>query len=110
MNGENADQFWSRYKDLVPKDFSVIQKIGIPNSTLSTWKKKGIFPRADVACQIAHSINTTVEYLVTGNSSTSFVCSSNDRETIMILDRLSNEGKDIIKSIMLSLINKYPHD
>jgi len=63
---KDAGLFWARYKKLVIKDLSVVMKTGIRFSTLSTWKSKKTYPRADDACKIAKTLNTTVEYLVTG--------------------------------------------
>jgi hypothetical protein len=74
MKKNKAEQFWLRYGKLVAKDLPVILKTRIPSSTLSTWKKKNIYPRADEAFKIASAIGTTVEYLVSGRN-VAAVCS-----------------------------------
>jgi hypothetical protein len=43
---EEADRFWERYKNLTADDAGVIQKTGVKQSTLSTWKTKRRFPGA----------------------------------------------------------------
>ena len=66
MGELDATQFWHRYKELADKDLPIILRTGISQPTLSSWKSRGIFPRADQAYLIAEAIGTTVEYLVTG--------------------------------------------
>ena len=70
MLPKDASQFWMRYEEIASKDFHVVLKTGIRQSTLSTWKKKKIFPRADEACLLAKAVNTSVEYLVNGQDET----------------------------------------
>ena len=62
----DAKNFWLRFDELVSKDFPVLLKTGIAQSTLSTWRAKKAFPRADEAYLIAQALNVTVEYLITG--------------------------------------------
>lgn len=38
----------------------------IPKNSLSNWSKRNTIPGADIAIRIAKYLNTTVEYLVTG--------------------------------------------
>lgn len=54
-------------KSVSKKEFS--EKVGITTQALYDWKKRNTVPSADIACKIADFLNTTVEYLVTGNSS-----------------------------------------
>lgn len=42
------------------------EKTGIPISTINTWFKTNRVPRVDHAYAIARALNTTVEYLLTG--------------------------------------------
>ena len=69
MRKKNAVNFWKRYAELTEKDLPITIVTGIPQSTLSTWKNKNIFPRVDEAFKIAQVLKTTVEYLVSGNKS-----------------------------------------
>ena len=62
----DAKQFWLRYDELAPRDFPVLLKTGIAQSTLSTWRTKSAFPRADEAYMIANALNVSLEYLITG--------------------------------------------
>jgi len=72
---KDAGLFWARYKKLSKKDLPVVAATGIRSSTLSTWKSKKKYPRADDACKIAKTLNTTVEYLVTGEETADTICS-----------------------------------
>ena len=101
MEMENASQFWLRYKKLANKDLPVVLQTNISHSTLSTWRRKNIFPRADEAYEIAKAINTTVEYLLTGQDDST--CSANAMEIAKIADKLSTDGMRILKLIAKSL-------
>jgi|TergutMp193P3_1026864.scaffolds.fasta_scaffold153116_1 transcriptional regulator with XRE-family HTH domain len=117
MKVNDAGQFWLRYKKLVSKDLSVTLKTGIKQSTLSTWKTKKLFPRADLACLIARSLGTSVEYLVTGkdgkltdeNLTNEFHSS---HELISNINRLNDENLKSLKSLvsLIEQIRKSPDD
>ena len=67
----NASMFWQRYREHIDKDFSVVLKTGIPVTTISTWKKRKAFPKADKAYKIATALGVTLEYLLTGKEENS---------------------------------------
>jgi len=71
---KDAGLFWARYKKLSKKDLLIVAATGIPSSTLSTWKSKRKYPRADEAYKIAKTLNTTVEYLITGEEPANTMC------------------------------------
>lgn len=69
---EDATTFWLRFKSLL-KDYQLTQKefcniTAIPLRTLQDWIALNRFPKADQAVLIAGALETTVEYLVTGNA------------------------------------------
>lgn len=43
--------------------------VGCRRQTISDWKKNGSFPTSDIAVKIAKILNTSVEYLITGEES-----------------------------------------
>jgi transcriptional regulator with XRE-family HTH domain len=104
----NASQFWERYKMLVKKDFRIVLKTKIQQSTLSTWKSKNTFPRADEAYEIAKAIGTTVEYLVSGQDTIYPTCSPEAFQIAVIADQLNPEGMDVLKDVIDSLKLKHP--
>jgi transcriptional regulator with XRE-family HTH domain len=104
----SAIEFWARYKDLTEKDLPVILKTNIGQSTISTWKTKGVFPRADKAVKIADTLGTSVEYLVTGRDKAYPDRSSEAQEIGVVVDRLSAEGKRIVLSVVKGLETQYP--
>jgi hypothetical protein len=71
MAAKDAGAFWTRYKRLAKKDLPILVKTGIRQPTLSSWRTKKIFPRANEAVAIAAALNTTVEFLVNGNATVS---------------------------------------
>ena len=66
--------FWRNVKDkleyemITQKDLA--EKIKISYNTLQSWITKDRLPDAEQAVKIAEYLNTTVEYLVTGNQKT----------------------------------------
>lgn len=48
---------------------ALADSLGIRRANFADWKKNGNLPSADVAVKIAQSLGTTVEYLVTGETS-----------------------------------------
>jgi hypothetical protein len=63
--------FYDRIKDMVKKNTPMtleafIQSLGINYGTYQTQRKAHNLPRADEALKIAQSLNTSVEYLVSG--------------------------------------------
>lgn len=112
MKVNDAGQFWLRYKKLVSKDLSVTLKTGIKQSTLSTWKTKKLFPRADLACLIARSLGTSVEYLVTGKDGKLTDEFHSSHELISNINRLNDENLKSLKSLvsLIEQIRKSPDD
>jgi len=104
----DATQFWVRYKKLASKDFFVVLKAKISQSTLSSWKTRKLFPRADVACSIAKALNTTVEYLVNGMDKTILHFSAKALEIASMVDSLSEDGYKILLSVSKSLVISNP--
>jgi transcriptional regulator with XRE-family HTH domain len=102
-DNKNAKLFWQRYEQLAEKDFSVIINIGLPQSTLSTWKKRGVFPRVDIAYKIAYMLNTSVEYLLTGNNKPQPDYSPDTLEIALMFEELNVEELNAMKSILQSL-------
>jgi transcriptional regulator with XRE-family HTH domain len=107
MEIKDARQFWERYKKLIKKDLPIILNTGIKQSTLSSWRMKNIFPRADDAYLIATAVNTTVEYLVTGQDKNNTACSVVALEIAMTVDKLTEEGANILKRIAKCLEYEY---
>ena len=109
MEEYNADDFWKRYDAISGgKDNPVIVKPGIKQPTLSTWKTREIFPRADAATRIANSLNTSVEYLVTGKEK---IYSSHTPAALEIArasDKLNEDGKRIVLDVAKGLETRYP--
>jgi hypothetical protein len=108
MEDYKAEMFWKRYKTLTGRDLPVIQQTHIKQSTLSTWRIAEIFPRADQAVKIAASLQTSVEYLVTGQESDHSTCSPAALELAVQADKLNGEGKKIALSVLKGLETQYP--
>ena len=73
---ELAVEFWKRtnklIKDKNSKQENVAQECGIPYQTLRSWVTRQTFPDALQTYKIAQALNTTVEYLVTGEDTSPY--------------------------------------
>ncbi len=64
--------FWNRLeaalreRNLNIADLS--REINIASPSIQGWKQKGSIPRADIACKVAEVLDTTVEYLINGET------------------------------------------
>jgi hypothetical protein len=108
MAVKDAGKFWIRYKRLTDKDLPVLVKTGILQPTLSSWRTKKIFPRANEAVAIAAALNTTVEFLVTGKDTQNATCSPAAMSLALTADTLNDEGLKILAAVAESLALKYP--
>jgi transcriptional regulator with XRE-family HTH domain len=107
MRVKDAGKFWSRYKRLTDKDFPVLLKTGILQPTLSSWKTKKIFPRADEAVAIAAALNTSVEFLVTGKEAQQTAFPHSIQDVAHTAGILNAEGLQILAAVADSLALKY---
>jgi transcriptional regulator with XRE-family HTH domain len=106
----DAEMFWQRYKNLTEKDLPVILKTNIKPSTLSTWRIQKTFPRADQAVKIANSLQTSVEFLVTGQEQEYSTCSPEALDVAVQTDKLNTEGKKVALSVVKGLVTQFPLD
>ena len=106
----DARQFWLRYDKLVKKDLPVLLSTGIKQSTLSSWRAKKIFPRADEAFLLAKAIDTTVEYLVSGQDKLGSAYSKAALQIAGVADKLSDQGLEVLSIFVFGLLEKYPKE
>lgn len=108
MAVKDAGAFWTRYKRLTKKDFPILLQTGILQPTLSSWRTKKLFPRADEAVAIAHALNTSVEFLVNGRDTSNSTVSPSAMSIALNADTLNEEGQRILAAVAESLALKYP--
>jgi transcriptional regulator with XRE-family HTH domain len=106
--GNDAGAFWRRFKALSGKDLPVILKTNIKQSTISTWRRRKDFPRADEAVKIAETLHTSVEFLVTGQDKVYAPCSPAALEIAIAADKLDEEGKRIALTVLKGLESQHP--
>lgn len=90
-------------------DKEVAAKANISKRTIDSYVgRQGCIPSADVAVRLAQVLNTTVEYLVTGETST--FQTSNDNKIKSITSKLkhfSEKDLSIINAVVDGLDEKY---
>jgi transcriptional regulator with XRE-family HTH domain len=108
MAVKDAGAFWTRYKRLAKKDLPILVKTGILQPTLSSWRSKRLFPRANDAVAIAAALNTSVEFLVNGKDTANATVSPAAMNIALTADTLNADGKKILAAVAESLALKYP--
>jgi transcriptional regulator with XRE-family HTH domain len=109
MGKYDPAHFWTRFQALSEKDLPIIISAGIKQSTLSSWRTQKIYPRADDAVKIAETLQTTVEYLVTGSDKTLSPLDPAAVEIAVAANKLPDEAKHIALTVVQALLSHYPH-
>jgi transcriptional regulator with XRE-family HTH domain len=104
----DAGMFWQRFKDFSGKDLPVILKTSIKQSTISMWRHRKNFPRADEAVRIAEALGISVEFLVTGRDKAYAPCSPAALEIAIAADKLDEEGKRLALTVLKGLESQHP--
>jgi transcriptional regulator with XRE-family HTH domain len=105
--------FWDRIQDEIDREKTtyayIAKQIGKTESTVSGWHRgeKKIIPPANLAVKIAQILDTTVEYLVTGNPPVPGI-SSEALRIAQKFDNLSPSGQKAAQSVMEGLLRDYP--
>ncbi len=74
--------------------------LGVNQSVVSTWKKRGNSPSSDFIHQICDFLDISIEYLITGKESTrdnNTVFSDEELETLTAISTLNRKQQTIIK-------------
>jgi transcriptional regulator with XRE-family HTH domain len=108
MGKYDPAQFWSRFQTLSEKDLPILLKTGISQSTLSTWRTQKTYPRADIAVEIAETLQTTVEYLVTGTDNILSRLDSPAVDIAFTANKLSPTGQKALQLIAQGLLTQFP--
>lgn len=89
-------------KDVTP--YRVAKDCGFSNVTLSDWKNGKSTPNADKLVKIARYLDTTVEYLVTGESQpaapSSFRLSDFEKELVVAYRRTDEAIKTSVRKLL----------
>lgn len=89
------------YQGILVKELS--QKTGIPKRSLDNYlREKGSMPPADYAVKIAKALNTSVEYLVEGE--TEKKDNSNLKILISLFSKLDNEDQNYFLKLMQGIV------
>ena len=102
--------FWERLESALSDNNCTMadlgRKIQLSPTVINSWKTRGSIPRADIACKTAEALNTTVEYLITGNSS-NFISTSRKTFLVPILNQELSAGhgdllpeEDVIEGLL----------
>lgn len=91
------------YQGILVKELSA--KTGISKRTLDNYlREKGSMPPADYAVLIAKALNTSVEYLVTGETSSN--SDSQLKKYLLLFSQLSKNDQDFFIRLMKGILKK----
>lgn len=91
------------YQGILVKELSA--KTGISKRTLDNYlREKGSMPPADYAVLIAKALNTSVEYLVTGEASSN--SDSQLKKYLLLFSQLSKNDQDFFIRLMEGILKK----
>lgn len=91
------------YQGILVKELSA--KTGISKRTLDNYlREKGSMPPADYAVLIAKALNTSVEYLVTGENSSN--SDSQLKKYLFLFSQLSKNDQDFFIRLMEGILKK----
>ncbi len=91
------------YQGILVKELSA--KTGISKRTLDNYlREKGSMPPADYAVLIAKALNTSVEYLVTGETSSN--SDSQLKKYLLLFSQLSKSDQDFFIRLMEGILKK----
>lgn len=84
--------------------------LGVNTSTTSTWIARKTIPAADIALNIAQYLDTTVEYLVTGDTSQPVAKTFVNQDVAKFYDaycKLDERDKQTLEEFMEMLLKHY---
>ena len=88
--------FWERLESALSDNDCTMadlgRKIQLSPTVINSWKTRGSIPRADIAVKTAEALNTTVEYLITGNTCCE-ISKSKNTFLVPILNQELSAGK-----------------
>lgn len=91
------------YQGILVKELSA--KTGISKRTLDNYlREKGSMPPADYAVLIAKALNTSVEYLVTGETFSN--SDSQLKKYLLLFSQLSKSDQDFFIRLMEGILKK----
>jgi transcriptional regulator with XRE-family HTH domain len=101
-------EMWTRIEQIMFENKYTFRKladeIGVGESTVSMWRTNGTIPRADDAVKIAKFLETTVEYLITGEYEGGLT--QEQREMIQQYYVLDEREKQIVQDLINSMYER----
>lgn len=85
------------------------EKIGVSLTQLQRYENKGVQPPADILRKLADTFNTSIDFLVYGNSEQKAEQSIKDNELLSQfkeVEKLDNTDKNIIKNVIDAFIKR----
>ena len=77
---------------------ALLNDLGLNRNSFSAWRERGTIPSAETLLKIAKYLDTTIDYLLTGETADLMLMPEPKREMFIIWDKLDDAGKTIIKA------------
>ncbi len=102
--------FWNRTKVEIDRQNTTFrwlaEQLDIGESTVSTWRKTNVLPRADHAVMIGRLLGVSVEYLVTGENQQGKQLRDTEKEIINHLQYLSDNELELISTMVKTAVKQ----
>jgi transcriptional regulator with XRE-family HTH domain len=85
------------------------EKIGVSLTQLQRYENKGVQPPADILNKLADVLNTSVDFLINGNTSEKAQATLKDTDLLQqfkAVDLMPDEDKQVIKKLIDAFITK----
>ena len=85
------------------------EKIGVSLTQLQRYENKGVQPPADILNKLADVLNTSVDFLINGNTSQKAQATLKDTDLLQqfkAVDLMPDEDKQVIKKLIDAFITK----
>ena len=83
--------------------YKMAKDLGISRSSIQNWNKTGSYPTVDKIYKIARYLDTTVEFLMTGEESKS---KAEEQKILEDFNKLSPDCQHLVRELMLKLKDK----
>ena len=106
-----VERIESQRKKLNISQKELCQKCNIIDTTYSSWKNRNRLPSLDDIVILSHTLNTSLEWLITGTETISNSTSNllaDEQQLLQHYNKCTQEGKDRIIEQAEFIASKYP--
>lgn len=104
---EIGNRIKERQKELKMKQKDILEKTNIAHSSMSTYVTGAGVPNTEAIFKIAKALDTTVEWLLTGEMSNNSTLTEDERELLMLFNQLPQREQIKVIGILEEKVKDY---